>query len=187
MSIYVGGIVVNEMDLKNTGIWSPMQTWWFMRRMDWKVADVHENAIINMCERSTVGNRPHQMQSWALAMRCGYALAKDLDQVLCKETPPEQCTQCSWMIFSNWQSWNKIITAPPAFWAKTIQLCSLRSSCWTLPSLAAVCESHEEMLKDTARVDAYRTCGSVSWQWRGLLMVEEFRTCLCLSQLSFWM
>lgn len=93
------------MDLKNTGIWSPMQTWWFMRRMDWKVADVHENAIINMCERSTVGNRPHQMQSWALAMRCGYALAKDLDQVLCKETPPEQCTQCeglhqcSYMIF----------------------------------------------------------------------------------------
>lgn len=171
-----GGIVVNEMDLKKNQ----------------RYLESYADLVIH--EENVHGNRPHQMQSWAPEpMRCGYALAKDLDQVLCKETPPEQCTQCeklhqcSYMIFSNWQSWNKIITAPPAFWAKTIKHCSLRSSCWTLPSLAAVCESHEEMLKDTARVDAYRTCGSVSWRWRGLLMVEEFRTCLCLSQLAFWM
>lgn len=170
-----------------------MQTWWFMRRMDWKVADVHENAIINMCERSTVGNRPHQMQSWALATRCGYALAKDLDQVLCKEAPPEQCTQCerlhqcSYMIFqltimeqnhhgspcilgknpSNSVPWDQAVE-PYLLWQLSV---NLMRRCWKTP-------------RGLMRIGPGET---VSWQWRGLLMVEEFRTCLCLSQLSFWM
>ena len=49
-----------------------MQTWWFMRRM-----------VV--------------MQSWAPEpLRCGWPHWLKIwgPQVLCKETPPEQCTQC---------------------------------------------------------------------------------------------
>lgn len=91
-----------------------------------------------------------------LELRCGYALAKDLDQVLCNTTRAvyPMCSrlhQCSYI--------NDISIDNHGTKSSPLPLLGKNHQAVESYLLWQLCgESHEEMLKDTARVDAYRTC-----------------------------